>query len=98
MEHNSTLEGVLAGIDYNDERKLGDTRNRDTVLGRLVQHFSQVSLRNDRLSDSDIAGFGVFAATPEETGAILDGDPAVRAGIFSYELHPVRGFPGARLP
>ena len=46
-EQNSALEGVLAGIDYNDERKLGDARNRDTVLARLVQHFSQVSLRND---------------------------------------------------
>jgi type I restriction enzyme M protein len=29
---NSALEGVLAGIDFNDERKLGDTRQRDTIL------------------------------------------------------------------
>ncbi len=55
-EHNPSLEGVLGGIDFNDERKLGDTRNRDTVLGRLVQHFSQVSLRNDHLSEPDILG------------------------------------------
>ena len=55
-EQNSGLEGVLAGIDYNDERKLGDARNRDTVLARLVQHFSQVSLRNDRLAEPDILG------------------------------------------
>ena len=44
-------EGVLAGIDYNDERKLGDAKNRDTVLARLVQHFSQVFLRNDRMAE-----------------------------------------------
>ena len=50
-EQNSALEGVLAGIDYNDERKLGDAKNRDTVLARLVQHFSQVSLRNDRMAE-----------------------------------------------
>ena len=55
-EQNSGLEGVLAGIDYNDERKLGDARNRDTVLARLVQHFSQVSLRNDRLAEPDLLG------------------------------------------
>jgi uncharacterized protein YndB with AHSA1/START domain len=48
--------------------------------------------------DTDVVGFGVFAATPEDTRAILDGDPGVRAGIFTYELHPVRGFPGAALP
>ena len=52
----AALEGVLAGIDYNDERKLGDARNRDTVLARLVQHFSQVSLRNDRLAEPDLLG------------------------------------------
>ena len=55
-EQNSGLEGVLAGIDYNDERKLGDAKNRDTVLARLVQHFSQVSLRNDRMAEPDLLG------------------------------------------
>ena len=55
-EQNSTLEGVLAGIDYNDERKLGDAKNRDTVLARLVQHFSQISLRNDRMAEPDLLG------------------------------------------
>jgi len=55
-EQNPSLEGVLAGIDYNDERKLGDARNRDTVLARLVQHFSQLPLRNDRLSEPDLLG------------------------------------------
>ena len=55
-EQNPALEGVLAGIDYNDERKLGDAKNRDTVLARLVQHFSQVSLRNDRMAEPDLLG------------------------------------------
>ena len=55
-EENSGLEGVLAGIDYNDERKLGDAKNRDTVLARLVQHFSQISLRNDRMAEPDLLG------------------------------------------
>ncbi|MXX85344.1 MAG: SAM-dependent DNA methyltransferase [Acidobacteria bacterium] len=55
-ERNPALEGVLAGIDYNDERRLGDAKNRDTVLARLVQHFSQVSLRNDRMAEPDLLG------------------------------------------
>ena len=50
------LEGVLAGIDYNDERKLGDARQRDNVLHRLVQHFSKVNLRNDHLAEPDMLG------------------------------------------
>jgi uncharacterized protein YndB with AHSA1/START domain len=48
--------------------------------------------------DSDVAGLGVFAASPDEVRTIMDDDPCIRAGIFSYELHPVRGFPGACLP
>ncbi len=55
-DQNPALEGVLAGIDYNDERKLGDAKNRDTVLARLVQHFSHVSLRNDRMAEPDLLG------------------------------------------
>lgn len=30
-EENASLDGVLAGIDYNDERKLGDAKQRDTT-------------------------------------------------------------------
>ena len=55
-EGNASLEGVLGGIDFNDERKLGDTKNRDTVLSRLVQHFSRINLRNSSLSEPDLLG------------------------------------------
>lgn len=48
--------------------------------------------------DTDLAGIGVFAADPATTSAIMDDDPGVRAGIFTYDVHPVRGFPGAALP
>lgn len=48
--------------------------------------------------DTDWAGLAVFDAPAEEVGDILDADPGVAAGIFAYELHPVRGFPGSALP
>lgn len=56
-EANGTkLEGVLAGIDFNDDRKLGDSKARDSVLSRLVQHFSTLNVRNDNLSEPDMMG------------------------------------------
>lgn len=55
-EHNPKLEGVLHGIDYNDERKLGDIRQRDQVLGDLISHFSEINLRNDNFSEPDMLG------------------------------------------
>jgi hypothetical protein len=48
--------------------------------------------------DSEWAGIGIFDASSEETSRIMDDDPAVKAGVLSYEVHPVRGFPGGSLP
>lgn len=48
--------------------------------------------------DSEWAGIGIFDASAEETVRLMEEDPGVRAGVFSYEVHPVRSFPGDRLP
>lgn len=48
--------------------------------------------------DSDWAGVGIFNASPAETERILLEDPAIQAGVLTYELHPVKGFPGDCLP
>lgn len=47
---------------------------------------------------SDMAGVGIFDASVEDVRAIMDEDPAVKAGILTYEVHPCRGFPGSSLP
>ena len=47
--------------------------------------------------DSPLAGIGIFAADVERVEDIVKADPGVRAGIFSYELHPAGGFPGDAL-
>jgi hypothetical protein len=48
--------------------------------------------------ESDWAGIGIFDGTPEEVERIMADDPGVKAGLFTYELHPVCGFPSSRLP
>src|SRR5437867_4063636 len=40
-----------------------------------------------------VNGLGIFNTSMEETKKIMDGDPAVQAGIFEYELYPCRSFP-----
>lgn len=47
---------------------------------------------------SDVSGIGIFNATLEETKKIMDEDPGVKAGVFVYEVHVCRGFPGSSLP
>ncbi len=48
--------------------------------------------------DSDLCGVAIFDADAGETARIMDDDPAVQAGVFTYEVHPVRSFPGDCLP
>ena len=46
----------------------------------------------------DLAGIGIFNADIELVKSIMDQDPAVKEGIFAYEAHPCRSFPGDCLP
>ena len=48
--------------------------------------------------ETGLAGVGIFVGSEEEVRTIMDGDPAVQAGILSYTVHPCRGFPGSALP
>ncbi|AOS92781.1 hypothetical protein [Mycobacterium intracellulare] len=48
--------------------------------------------------ESDVCGIGVFAATVDETAAIMADDPGVAAGVFVYQVHACHGFPGDALP
>lgn len=47
---------------------------------------------------SEISGVGIFNKSPEETSSIMDEDPGVMAGIFTYTVYPCRSFPGDSLP
>ncbi len=44
-----------------------------------------------------LRGLAIFSVPPDETRALLDADPAVEAGVLTYELHEGRSFPGDAL-
>ncbi|HEU4543361.1 MAG TPA: hypothetical protein VFR23_19680 [Jiangellaceae bacterium] len=50
------------------------------------------------LDDSGVAGIGIFDATTDDVQRIMSKDPGVRSGIFTYDIHPTRSFPGSTLP
>jgi hypothetical protein len=47
---------------------------------------------------SDLAGMCIFTTTADEAARVMDGDPGVEAGLFTYEVHETRSFPGSALP
>jgi hypothetical protein len=87
--------------------RAGPNWNMEGVREIVTEHGRRnLSLRADGLlsivcrvtDDSDLAGVGVFNADPDETRRIMEDDPGVKAGVFVYEIHPCRSFPGDALP
>ena len=55
-QNSRYLEGVLAGVRFNDERRFGDPVEMDGLMQRLLNHFSKIPLGNRNLSDPDVLG------------------------------------------
>ncbi len=87
--------------------KAGPNKNEDGVEKIIWEHGRRnFALRADGVlsivcpvSDgSDVSGIGIFNTNIEEAQKIMDEDPGVKAGVFIYEIHACRGFPGDNLP
>ena len=48
--------------------------------------------------EHEIAGIAIFHTGTDKAREIMDEDPAVKEGIFRYEILPIRSFPGDTLP
>jgi hypothetical protein len=48
--------------------------------------------------DTDVCGIGIFTPPPDEVARLMTDDPAVRAGVLTFHVHPCRAFPGDGLP
>ena len=48
--------------------------------------------------ENDIKGVGIFNIEKEELKKIMDEDPGVKEGIFTYEILLCKSFPGDMLP
>jgi hypothetical protein len=48
--------------------------------------------------ETDVEGFAIFNARVDKVKKIMDEDPGVKEGVFVYEVHPCRSFPGDSLP
>jgi type I restriction enzyme M protein len=50
------LQGVLAGVRFNDERRFGDAATMDGLMQRLLAHFAKIPLGNRDLLEPDVLG------------------------------------------
>ncbi len=61
---------------------------------RLDGKLRIICLVND---ESDVEGIGIMSTNLEETRRIMNEDPAIKSGVFVYEVHSTRSFPGDNL-
>jgi hypothetical protein len=81
-----------------------DIAERDAIVWEHGRR--NMSLRADGLlsivcpvrDGTDVNGVGIFHLDVEQTREVMEGDPGVRAGVFVYEIHACRSFPGDSLP
>ena len=87
--------------------KAGPNRDRPDLQKIIWEHGRRnFSLRSEGLlavvcpirDGSNINGIGIFNVTEDVTKKIMEADPGVMAGIFTYEIHPTISFPGDGLP
>jgi hypothetical protein len=87
--------------------KTGPNRNKGGVEKTIWEHGRRnFHLRASGLlsivcpiSDgSNVSGIGIFNANSDEVKSIMDEDPGVKEGVFVYEIHACRSFPGDCLP
>jgi hypothetical protein len=82
--------------------------DRDTGVSKIIwQHGKRnLALRTAGLmpiicpvaDGSGVCGIGIFDASPEDVERIMALDPGVQAGVFTFDIHPTRSFPGSSLP
>ena len=64
----------------------------------ILREEEKLSIVCPVIDRSDCSGIGIFNASPDETKKIMDEDPGVKQGVFIYEIHECRAFPGDSLP
>ena len=87
--------------------KAGPNRNMAGVERIIWEHGRwNFALRSDGVlsivcpisDESNVAGIGIFNTGIADVKKIMEGDPGVKEGVFVYEAHECRSFPGDCLP
>jgi len=89
------LKSIAASRNMEEADRIRWEHGRNNFRLREEGHLAIVCPVTD---GGEISGVGIFNGSPEEVKQIMDQDPGVQAGMFTYEIHPCRSFPGDRLP
>jgi len=75
-----------------------DVANGRKIIWEPVRAEGVLSIVCPIIDDGAYAGIGVFNLSIEETAELMEQDPAIQAGVLTFEVHQGRSFPGDTLP
>ena len=88
IENVQRLDGVLTSVNWNDESRLGSPANREGIIRRLLNHFSELDLRDANLRGEDGGTDNVLGDAYEYLINQFADDAGKKGGEF-YTPRPV---------
>ena len=88
IENVRRLDGVLTSVNWNDESRLGSPANRERIIRQLLNHFSELDLRDASLRDEDGGADNVLGDAYEYLINQFADDAGKKGGEF-YTPRPV---------
>ena len=82
------LDGVLGGTNWNDETKMGGPANREGIIRQLINHFSDLDLRDQNLRPEEGGTSDVLGDSYEYLINRFADDAGKKGGEF-YTPRPV---------
>jgi hypothetical protein len=83
----NSLDATAPSLMWEHGRRNFELRDAGVLAATLVV-----------LDDSELWGIRVLTGTVDDTVALLNDDPGVAAGVFTFEVHLCRGLVGHSLP
>ena len=84
------LEGVLTGVNWNDEQKLGSPANRESLIRQLLNHFAGLNLSDANLRDGQVDAGNVLGDAYEYLIYQFADDTGKKGGEFYTPREVVR--------
>ena len=88
IENVRRLDGVLTSVNWNDESRLGSPANRERIIRQLLNHFSELDLRDANLRGADGGTDNVLGDAYEYLINQFADDAGKKGGEF-YTPRPV---------
>ena len=84
------LDGVLTGVNWNDEQKLGSPANREGIIRSLLNHFAGLDLTDQNLRDGQVDAGNVLGDAYEYLIYKFADDAGKKGGEFYTPREVVR--------